>query len=402
MTASFPNMSKPLMAQLHPLTLSFRNPEVERAFASHLVPRLRVQGRAAIVFGTFVYLLSGFLDRLLVPPEYQLLAWVFRLSALAYAGLVFTLTFHPAFERYNRLPLGTTGLAVGLSVVAILYLQPIDSTAYFYPSLILTTFYTYNFIGTRFIYALTIDIIVVLTYNLVFGLVLEYPMQVLLTHNFFIVSANLMGGGAGYLAEYQRRQVFIREMELDSERRHHLQRSLHDRLTGLPNRELLEDRIAQLLVRSRRDSATHAGLFIDLDGFKPVNDRLGHDRGDIVLREIARRMVATVRQTDTVARLGGDEFFVLIPDIDVPARAGLLADKLLTAIAEPIPDMPEAGGIGASIGICLFSGGARLPDNPEQIIRAADQAMYQAKAAGKHRHAFAEEREIHGTSQATW
>ena len=87
MTASFPNMSKPLMAQLHPLTLSFRNPEVERAFASHLVPRLRVQGRAAIVFGTFVYLLSGFLDRLLVPQEYQLLAWVFRLSALAYAGL---------------------------------------------------------------------------------------------------------------------------------------------------------------------------------------------------------------------------------------------------------------------------------------------------------------------------
>jgi len=395
-------MSKPIMAQLHPLTLSFRKPEVERAFASHLVPRLRVQGRAAIVFGTFVYLLSGFLDRLLVPPEYQILAWVFRLSALAYAWLVFALTFHPAFERFNRLPLGTTGLAVGLSVVAILYLQPPGATAYFYPSLILTTFYTYNFIGTRFVYALIIDIIVLLTYNLVFGVVLEYPLQVLLTHNFFIVSANLMGGAAGYLAEYQRRQVFIREMELDGERRHHLQRSLHDRLTGLPNRELLEDRIAQLLTRSRRDSATHAGLFIDLDGFKPVNDRLGHDRGDIVLREIARRMVATVRQTDTVSRLGGDEFFVLIHDIDVPARAGLLADKLLAAIAEPIADVPEAGGIGASIGVCLFSGGASSPDNAELIIRAADQAMYQAKAAGKRRHAFADERRAHGTSQATW
>lgn len=395
-------MSKPMMAQLHPLTLSFRDPEVERAFASHLVPRLRVQGRAAILVGTFVYLLSGFLDGLLVPPEYQVFAWVFRLSALGYAGLVFALTFHPAFERFNRLPLGTTGLAVGLSVVAILHLQPPEATAYFYPSLILTTFYTYNFIGTRFIYALAIDIIVVLTYNLVFGIVHDYPMPILLTHNFFIISANLMGGGAGYLAEYQRRQVFLREMELDGERRHHLQRSLHDRLTGLPNRELLEDRIAQLLARSRRAGATHAGLFVDLDGFKPVNDRLGHDRGDIVLREIARRMVATVRQTDTVARLGGDEFFVLIHDIDVPARAGLLADKLLAAIAEPIADMPEAGGIGASIGICLFTGGASLPDDAEQIIRAADQAMYQAKAAGKHRHVFADERRIHGTSQTAW
>jgi diguanylate cyclase (GGDEF)-like protein len=391
-----------MMAQLHPLTLSFRDPEVERAFASHLVPRLRVQGRAAILVGTFVYLLSGFLDGLLVPPEYQVFAWVFRLSALGYAGLVFALTFHPAFERFNRLPLGTTGLAVGLSVVAILHLQPPEATAYFYPSLILTTFYTYNFIGTRFIYALAIDIIVVLTYNLVFGIVHDYPMPILLTHNFFIISANLMGGGAGYLAEYQRRQVFLREMELDGERRHHLQRSLHDRLTGLPNRELLEDRIAQLLARSRRAGATHAGLFVDLDGFKPVNDRLGHDRGDIVLREIARRMVATVRQTDTVARLGGDEFFVLIHDIDVPARAGLLADKLLAAIAEPIADMPEAGGIGASIGICLFTGGASLPDDAEQIIRAADQAMYQAKAAGKHRHVFADERRIHGTSQTAW
>jgi len=391
-----------MMAQLHPLTLSFRDPEVERAFASHMVPRLRVQGRAAILVGTFVYLLSGFLDGLLVPPEYQVFAWVFRLSALTYAGLVFALTFHPAFERYNRLPLATTGLAVGLSIIAILYLQPLEATAYFYPALILSTFYTYNFIGTRFIYALAIDIIVVLTYNLVFGIVHDYPMQILLTHNFFIISANLMGGGAGYLAEYQRRQVFLREMELDGERRHHLQRSLHDRLTGLPNRELLEDRVAQLLARSRRAGATHAGLFIDLDGFKPVNDRLGHDRGDIVLREIARRMVATVRQTDTVARLGGDEFFVLIHDIDVPARAGLLADKLLAAIAEPIADMPEAGGIGASIGICLFSGGARLPDDAEQIIRAADQAMYQAKAAGKHRHVFADERRIHGTSQAAW
>jgi diguanylate cyclase (GGDEF)-like protein len=391
-----------MMAQLHPLTLSFRDPEVERAFASHLVPRLRVQGRAAILVGTFVYLLSGFLDGLLVPPEYQVFAWVFRLSALGYAGLVFALTFHPAFERFNRLPLGTTGLAVGLSVVAILHLQPPEATAYFYPSLILTTFYTYNFIGTRFIYALAIDIIVVLTYNLVFGIVHDYPMPILLTHNFFIISANLMGGGAGYLAEYQRRQVFLREMELDGERRHHLQRSLHDRLTGLPNRELLEDRIAQLLARSRRAGATHAGLFVDLDGFKPVNDRLRHDRGDIVLREIARRMVATVRQTDTVARLGGDEFFVLIHDIDVPARAGLLADKLLAAIAEPIADMPEAGGIGASIGICLFTGGASLPDDAEQIIRAADQAMYQAKAAGKHRHVFADERRIHGTSQTAW
>ena len=382
-------MSKPMIAQLHLLTLSFRNPEVERAFAGHLLPRLRVQGRAAILVGTVIYLISGFLDGWLLPPEHRAAAWVLRLSALTYAGLVFTLTFRPAFERFNWLPLGSTGLVVAGSLIGILYYLPLETAAYFYPCLILSTFYTYNFIGTRFIYALVSNVLVLIAYNLVLGGLREFPLPMLLSHNFFLISANLIGGGAGYLAEYHRRELFVREAELDRERQHHLERSLHDRLTGLPNRELLEDRMAQLLARARRDSGTHAGLFIDLDGFKPINDRLGHDGGDNVLRLIARRLQSAVRQTDTVSRLGGDEFFVLAHDLDTPARAGQLAEKLLACIAEPIADAPEAGGLGASIGICVFSGGVSSPDNPEEIIRAADRAMYEAKGGGKHRHAFA-------------
>ena len=382
-------MSKPMIAQLHLLTLSFRNPEVERAFAGHLLPRLRVQGRAAILVGTVIYLISGFLDGWLLPPEHRVAAWVLRLSALTYAGLVFTLTFRPAFERFNWLPLGSTGLVVAGSLIGILYYLPLETAAYFYPCLILSTFYTYNFIGTRFIYALVSNVLVLVAYNLVLGGLREFPLPMLLSHNFFLISANLIGGGAGYLAEYHRRELFVREAELDRERQHHLERSLHDRLTGLPNRELLEDRVAQLLARARRDSGTHAGLFIDLDGFKPINDRLGHDGGDNVLRLIARRLQSAVRQTDTVSRLGGDEFFVLAHDLDTPARAGPLAEKLLACIAEPIADAPEAGGLGASIGICVFSGGVSSPENPEEIIRAADRAMYEAKGGGKHRHAFA-------------
>ncbi len=382
-------MSKPMIAQLHPLTLSFRKPEVERAFAGHLLPRLRVQGRAAILVGTLIYLVSGFLDSWLVPPEYRVTAWVFRLSALTYAGLVFLLTFRPAFERFNQLPLGSTGLVVAGSLIGILYHLPFEAAPYFYPCLILSTFYTYNFIGTRFIYALVINLVVLIAYNLILGGLREFPFPMLLSHNFFIISANLIGGGVGYLAEYHRRELFVREAELDEERQHHLERSLHDRLTGLPNRELLEDRMAQLLARARRDSGTHAGLFIDLDGFKPINDQLGHDGGDKVLRLIARRLQAAVRQTDTVSRIGGDEFFVLAHDVDTPARAGQLAEKLLACIAEPLAEVPEAGGLGASIGICVFSGGVRSLENPELIIRAADQAMYEAKGGGKHRHAFA-------------
>ena len=94
---------------LNPLTLRFRDADTERAFASQLVERLRVQGRTAILVGTLIYLISNLLDGWLVPVEHQMTAWVLRLSALAYVSLVFLLTFRPAFKRFNQLPLGSTG-----------------------------------------------------------------------------------------------------------------------------------------------------------------------------------------------------------------------------------------------------------------------------------------------------
>ena len=379
-----------MMKRLHPLTLSFRDPEAERAFAAHSLARLRLQGRAAILVGTFVYLFYGVLDPWLVPPEYQATVWAIRLAILSVPAAVFLLTFHPAFARFNHLPLALTGLAAAYGLIAILWHLPLESISYFYPGLVLSIFYIYNFIGTRFIYALIVSIIVVLTYGTVFGLLRDFPGPVLLSHGFFILSANLIGGVAGYLAEYQRRQLFVRETELDLERKHHLERSLHDRLTGLPNRELLEDRIAQLLARARRDNGCHAGLYIDLDGFKAINDTLGHDQGDAALCTVARRLVAAVRQTDTVSRLGGDEFFVLAHDVDTRAGAVQLAEKLLKCIAEPLPGLADDNRLGASIGIFTFCGGARGGSEPEEIIRHADRAMYEAKANGRNRYACAQ------------
>ncbi len=373
--------------RLHPLTLSFRDPEAERAFAAHSLARLRLQGRAAILVGTFVYLLYGVLDRWFVPEDQQATVWLIRLLVLTVPAAVFALTSSPAFERFNHLPLALTGLAASGGLIAILWHLPLAAASYFYPGLVLSIFYTYNFIGTRFIYALVIDVIVIVAYVLVFGLLRDFPGPVLASHVFFIVSANLIGGGAGYLAEYQRRQLFVHETELDLERKHHLERSLHDRLTGLPNRELLEDRIAQLLARARRDHGCHAGLYIDLDGFKAINDTLGHDEGDAVLCTVARRLVAAVRQTDTVSRLGGDEFFVLAHDVDTRAGAVQLAEKLLDCIREPLPGLADGESLGASIGICVFTGGQPGSNEPDEIIRQADRAMYRAKAGGKNRHA---------------
>lgn len=379
-----------MMERLHPLTLAFRDPEAERAFAEHSLARIRLQGRAAILVGTFVYLLYGLLDTWFVPADQQATVWTIRLVVLSVPLAVFLLTFSPLFALFNQLPLALTGLAAAGGLIAILWHLPLAAASYFYPGLVLSIFYTYNFIGTRFIYALIVDVVVVLAYALIFGLLRDFPVPVLMSHVFFIVSANLIGGGAGYLAEYQRRELFVRETELDLERKHHLDRSLHDRLTGLPNRELLEDRIAQLLARARRDSGSHLGLYIDLDGFKAINDTLGHDRGDAVLCDAARRLVAAVRVTDTVSRLGGDEFFVLAHDVDSREGAVQLAEKLLECIEQPLAGLPVASNLSASIGICIFHGGVSGNDDPLEIIRQADRAMYQAKAGGKNRYAFAE------------
>ncbi|MBS1142010.1 MAG: hypothetical protein H6R13_3463 [Proteobacteria bacterium] len=378
------------MNKLHSLTLSFHDPATERAFVRHLEPRLRLQGRAAIVVGIIVYFSYGALEHLFVPPEQVAQVWLIRLAALLVPLIVLALTFSPWFEKANQLPLALVGFTAALGLIAMLWHLPSGSSTYYYPGLMLATFYTYNLLGARFIQALVVNLLVLVLYNILFGYLRQYPEGMLLSQNFFMISANLIGGAAGYLAEYQRRLLFLRELQLDDERLLHLDRSLHDRLTGLPNRELLDDRINQALALARRDLARHAGFFIDLDGFKDVNDQLGHDCGDIALREVARRLASSMRETDTVSRLGGDEFFLLIQEIGSCDSAAHLADKLISLIEQPIPGLPKAQRLSASIGICLFprAGGA---STPETIIRCADLAMYQAKSEGKRRYCFAEE-----------
>lgn len=370
------------MNRMHPLSLRFHDSETERAFIRHLLPRLRLQGRAAIVVGVLVYFLYGALDHLFVPPHQLGLVWVIRLTVLTVPVAVLVLTFSPWFEKTNQFPLALVGLAAALGLIAMLWHLPVESSAYYYPGLMLATFYTYNLLGARFIQALGVNLLILALYNILFGYVRAYPEAILLSQNFFMISANLIGGAAGYLAEYHRRQLFLRELQLDRERQLHLQRSLHDRLTGLPNRDLLDDRINQALALARRDSARHAGFFVDLDGFKSVNDQLGHDSGDLVLREIARRLASAMRETDTISRLGGDEFFLLVQDIGSCDSAAHLAAQLIKVIELPISGLPDAPALSASIGICLFPHNS-VENTPEAIIRCADQAMYRAKAAGK-------------------
>jgi diguanylate cyclase (GGDEF)-like protein/PAS domain S-box-containing protein len=154
----------------------------------------------------------------------------------------------------------------------------------------------------------------------------------------------------------------------------------HDFLTGLPNRMLLNDRISQAIASGRRHAKQVAVLFLDLDGFKHINDSLGHPIGDKLLQSIAKRLVSCVRATDTVSRQGGDEFVVLLPDLDQPEDAAVMAGRMLRDVAEPHSVELHELHVTTSIGVSVF------PDdgtNAETLIKNADTAMYQAKENGR-------------------
>ncbi len=161
--------------------------------------------------------------------------------------------------------------------------------------------------------------------------------------------------------------------------------ALHDPLTGLPNRVLLLDRLAQAAARAGREPAPLALLFLDLDRFKEVNDRLGHRAGDDLLKAVANRLVAVVRPGDTVARFGGDEFVVLCENMPGQAQAVELAERIADVLARPVMISGREMSVTASIGIVLADAGLIAAD---ELLRDADLAMYEAKGHGRARFAL--------------
>jgi diguanylate cyclase (GGDEF)-like protein len=169
-----------------------------------------------------------------------------------------------------------------------------------------------------------------------------------------------------------------RELAIEQARLEH--HAFHDALTGLPNRRLFFDRLSHALDLSHRHNSGIGLLFVDVDHFKSINDRLGHDSGDRVLVAVAERLVQTARDTDTVARLGGDEFVVLYEQLHDPQSEGIaLAERVVDALAEPITASDQQFHASASIGIATTTCGG----DADTLIRHADDAMYIAKRQGR-------------------
>lgn len=161
----------------------------------------------------------------------------------------------------------------------------------------------------------------------------------------------------------------------------------YDALTGIPNRVLLADRMKQAIAQTTREQSMMAVCYLDLDGFKPINDKLGHEAGDHVLIEIAKRIEETIRGGDTVARMGGDEFVVILSGLNGENECFATLERLLEVIAQPICFKEESITLGASIGVSMYPINGTDSD---ALLRTADQAMYAAKQSGKNKFNFSD------------
>ncbi len=181
------------------------------------------------------------------------------------------------------------------------------------------------------------------------------------------------------------------ELKVSEDRLRH--QAYHDTLTNLPNRKLFSERLNQALEWAAINNQLVAVLFIDLDGFKQINDTLGHDSGDLLLKEVARRLTACLRGSDTVARLGGDEFILILPAIPRPQDVASVAQKIMTTLGEPVAIAGDLIQVTASIGISLYPLNG---DDADLLIKRADAAMYRSKELGKNQYEFYEVSETSG------
>lgn len=181
--------------------------------------------------------------------------------------------------------------------------------------------------------------------------------------------------------------AMLRDISVQKLARQRIEQLAHyDELTHLPNRSLFYDRFIQAIMMAKRHRNSLALLYMDLDGFKNINDTLGHHIGDLLLVSVAERLRLCVRESDTVARLGGDEFTLILNDIHKREDVAMVAKKVVAAISHPFDLEGHEARIGVSIGVALYPDDALAED---ALLIVADKAMYAAKAAGRNTHRFA-------------
>ncbi|MDL2192420.1 GGDEF domain-containing protein [Cobetia sp. LC6] len=378
---------------MNPMTLCFADDTLERRYRRRQIETSHKLSRITIPLSCLLFA-SYALIEISMDEHYEAFL-LLRASILVSVLGLFLLSRLPRFRHHVNGFLSLASLAAALGTLAMFHVGHEHAAGHhddehgvfpvYFVTLMLVVFWTYTLLGLQFIYAMACGLLIWMGCTASCA-VMHHGSDVLVEANeaFFMMAANLLAGMSAYSRERQSRQLFLHECHITGERDDLRDHAMCDSLTGLLNRRALLTRLDQIL-DIQTPGTVQAALFIDLDGFKPVNDRHGHAIGDEVLRITGERLGNTLRGNDIVGRLGGDEFLVLISR-EGNGRKGpeQLAERLIDAISRPITlevdGEPLIIAVSASIGISLFPfSGA----TPETVIARADSAMYEAKQRGR-------------------
>ena len=362
--------------------LKFKSTLLEKEFDEFNLSFLKREVRAGVIMVILSWLLYANLEPLNAPISAFLSIATTALVGSSLLAIVYWATFLQKFKHYHQLIVMAGVLTTMLTVFIKIKFYPDFPIQHYLPAFVCITFWMFAISGVSFIYTMVCGLVFYTFAYIAFLMDGNVTRIDIITALYYMLISYFMGAVISYHKDIQSRKIFLAHQELEREKQHHHHNSIHDLLTQLPNRELLEDRMVQAISMANRTNISCAGIFIDLDNFKSINDQHGHLIGDLYLKEVASRLRDITREADTIARLSGDEFFLLMLDVKNEESVLGLAQKLQANLMDQflLEDQFKLTGLGASIGICMFP---YKNCTPLDIINRADKAMYKVKHLGK-------------------
>ncbi|RME34465.1 MAG: diguanylate cyclase [Gammaproteobacteria bacterium] len=383
-----------------PAELKFPQAETERLFLRYYRWSYRQQLRLSLLLALLGWIVFGVFDGLYYPEVAHSLWRIRYLYVLPPVLVLVAAVWSGRFPKLDRLFVTAAIIIAGLGVIAMAPVLPPEGRDYPFSGLMLITFLTYTTFRLRFVWATTAGLSLLVAYNLVVLRSGTFSSEAIVMADFFLTTTNLFGMLAAYLLEYDSRRTFLllrqlresrrrlwgvnRDMERINARLHSLART--DELTGLANRRSFYEAFGREWNRARRYGGPISAVMLDIDHFKEVNDRYGHQTGDEYLRSVAQVLSrAAQRAGDLVARLGGEEFILVLPGT-VAREAARVAERVrreLEELALPNVDAPTGPRLTISAGVASLRPGE--DNSPDDLIRLADEALYRAKEEGRNR-----------------
>ena len=362
--------------------LKFKNTLLEKEFDEFNLPFLKREVRAGIVMVIISWLLYANMEPMNAPITAFLSIAITALAGASSLAIIYWATFLQKFKSHHQIIVMAGVLVTMLTACIKIKFYPDFPILHYLPGLICITFWMFAISGVSFIYTMACGLMFYTFAYTAFLMDVNVGRVDIITSLYYMLISYFMGAVISYHKDIQSRKIFLAHKALELEKQHHHHKSIHDILTQLPNRELLEDRIVQAINMASRTNIDCAGIFIDLDNFKSINDRYGHAVGDLYLKEVADRLRDITREADTIARISGDEFFLLLLDTKSEEAVLGLAQKIQENLKDEflLGDQFKLTGLGASIGICMFP---YKNCTPQDIINRADKAMYKVKHLGK-------------------